>query len=150
MTAAATAFVLFGIGTQLLLVVFFAARWWAPGRALSVGRIAYSAAGLGLPLAIWLAIDGQSWRLWSGPLILAVWAAWGAALDLWRKVEWRAPLVPRLFAPFVALYFLGQMFLWWPLLDIALGAWAVFGLLFVVNTGLNLADHYRSRAAGTT
>lgn len=148
MNVAETAFVVFGIGTQLVLVAFFAARRWSPGRALPVGVVAYSVAGLGLPLAIWLAIDGQSWRLWAGPLILAVWAAFGATLDLWRKVQWRNPIVPSFFAPFVTLYFFAQMFLWWPLLDIARGAWVGFGMLFVVNTMLNLVGHFGKGSTG--
>ena len=36
-------------------------------------------------------------------------------------------------APYVGLYFLGQMFLWWPLWDLARGAWAAFGVLFVAE-----------------
>lgn len=150
MTAAVTAFMILGIGTQLLLVAFFAARRWAPDRALPLGRLAYSAAGLGLPLSVWLATDGQGWRLWAGPLILAAWAAFGATLDLWRKLEWRDPIVPRLFAPFVTLYLLAQMFMWWPLLDIARTAWAVFGVLFVVNTLLNLSGHFGGHSARPT
>lgn len=150
MTAAATAFMIFGIGTQLVLVAFFAARRWVPDRALTYGRIAYSVAGLGLPVGVWLAIDGQSWRLWTGPLILALWAACGATLDVWRKVEWRDPIVPRFFAPFVSLYFVAQMLLWWPLLDVAYGAWTVFTVLFVVNTALNLSGHFGKRSATTT
>ena len=150
MTAAATVFMILGIGTQLALVAFFATRRWFPDRALPFGRLAYSAAGLGLPVGAWLAINGQSWRLWAGPLILASWAAFGATLDLWRKVEWRNPIVPGLFAPFVTLYFFAQMFLWWPLLDIARGAWAAFGILFVVNTTLNLVGHFGKDSTGTT
>lgn len=150
MIAAASAFTLFGIATQLLLVAFFAARRWAPRLASQLGCLAYSVAGLGLPLGVWLAIDGQTWRLWVGPLILAAWAAFGTTLDLWRKVEWRDPIVPRFFAPFVTLYFFAQMFMWWPLLDIARGAWFAFTCLFVVNTALNLVGHFGKRSAGTT
>ena len=43
----------------------------------------------------------------------------------------------------------GQMFLWWPLLDIARGAWAVFAVLFVVNTALNLVGHFGTRSTST-
>ncbi len=150
MTAAAIAFIVFGIGTQLVLAAFFAARRWAPDRSLPLGRVAYLMAGLGLPLGLWLGIDGQSWRLWAGPPILAAWAAFGYSLDLWRKVEWRDPIVPRFFVPFVTLYFFGQMFLWWPLLDISRGAWAVFTVLFVVNTALNLVGHFGGHPARTT
>lgn len=150
MSSPTTVFALFGIATQLALVVFFAARRWVPDRALLFGRFAYSAAGFGLPLGAWLAIDGQSWRLWAGPLMLAAWAAFGATLDLWRKVQWRDPIVPRLFAPFVTLYFLAQMFLWWPLLDIARTAWVAFTILFVVNTLLNLLGHFGEHSARTT
>lgn len=63
---------------------------------------------------------------------------------MWRKAEWRDPIVPALFATFVTLYFLAQMFLWWPLLEITRGAWTVFAALFTLNTALNLAGYFRA------
>ena len=89
---AVTAFAAFGLGSQALLVAYFSARRWAPELARRFGWIAYAFAGLGAPLAGWLIAGGQSWRLWVGPLLLALWAGLGAAVDLWKHLEWREPI----------------------------------------------------------
>jgi hypothetical protein len=50
-------------------------------------------------------------------------------------VEWT------ILAPYLALYFFAQMFLWWPLWDFAILAWIVFLVLFVLSTALNVRWH---------
>jgi hypothetical protein len=139
--AAVAVFAVFGIGSQGVLAGYFAARRWSPLLAERFGWVAYAFAALGLPLAIWLLAGGQSWRLYVGPALLASWAVFGASVDLWRKVEWRAPILWRVFVPYVALYFFAQMFLWWPLWNLQRTAWAGFLVLFVANTALNLRGH---------
>lgn len=134
-------FAAFGIATQAVLVCFFAARRWRRGLADRFGWLTYAFAGLGLPLGVWLLLDGQSWRLWAGPLLTVAWALFGAVVDLWRPSEWRWPLKWRIAAPYFALYFFAQMFMWWPLWDTARPAWGVFLMLFVANTLLNLRGH---------
>ncbi len=136
------AFAAFGIASQAVLVLFFAARRWRPRTAERLGWVAYAFAGLGLPLGVWLILGGHSWRLYVGPLLLACWAALGAAVDLWRRIEWRAPVRWSIFVPYVALYFWAQMFLWWPLWDLWRAAWACFLVLFVANTALNIQGHF--------
>jgi hypothetical protein len=137
-----TAFTAFGIASQAVLVCFFSARRWAPALAVRYGWVAYAFAGLGLPLGAWLILGGQSWRLYAGPLLMASWALFGAAVDLWRPREWRSPVEWSVLVPYVALYFWAQMFLWWPLWDMNRWAWAVFCALFVVSTVLNLRGHF--------
>ena len=139
---ATLAFAVFGVASQAVLALFFAARRWRPRRAARFGWIAYAFAGLGLPLGVWLIADGQSWKLSAGPLLLALWAALGAAVDLWRRIEWRTPIRWSVFVPYVALYFWAQMFLWWPLWDLSRAAWACFLVLFVANTALNIRGHF--------
>lgn len=139
---ATVAFAAFGIVSQAVLVLFFAARRWRPRIAERHGWIAYAFGGLGLPLAAWLFVGGHSWKLYVGPLLLAVWAALGAAVDLWRKVEWRTPIRWSVFAPYLAVYFFAQMFLWWPLWGLWRIAWACFLVLFVANTALNVRGHF--------
>lgn len=135
-------FALFGLASQAILVAFFAARRWAPRHGGWLGRCAYGFAALGLPVGLWLALDGQSYRLVAGPLLLAAWAGLGAVVDLWRPRPWRGPRVDwTVMVPFVTLYFFAQMFLWWPLWDLARGAWLAFGILFAANTALNLRGH---------
>ncbi len=135
-------FAMFGLVSQGVLVAFFAARRWAPRHADLLGRCAYGFAALGVPIGLWLALGGSSYRLVAGPLLLAAWAVLGAAVDLWRPRPWRGPRIDwGVMVPYVALYFVAQMFLWWPLWNLARGAWLLFGVLFAVNTGLNLRGH---------
>ena len=136
------AFVVFGLMSQAILVCFFAARRWAPPLAQRYGWLAYAFAALGLPFGIWLILNGESWRLYAGPMLMASWAVLGATVDLWRPIEWRDPVRWGVLAPYVALYFWAQMFLWWPLWDIQRAAWAVFLVLFVANTAMNLRGHF--------
>lgn len=143
MSEAEVAFATFGLTSQVLLVGFFAARRWRPQQATRVGEAAYAFAGLGLPLGAWLLFEGQSWRLFVGPLLMALWAMFGAVVDLWRPRQWRRPpIVWNVLIPYATVYFAAQMFMWWPLWDIERTAWAVFLLLFVPNTALNLRGHF--------
>ena len=139
---AAALFAAFGIASQALLVCFFAARRWSSGIAQRFGWLAYAFAGLGLPLGAWLLLAGQSWRLYSGPILMASWALFGTIVDVWRQREWREPVVWTVMVPYVALYFWAQMFLWWPLWDTQRLAWTVFLVLFATNTALNLRGHF--------
>jgi len=142
MTGIEIAFATFGLATQALLLGFFAARRWWPRIAARSGWVVYACAGLGAPLGVWLLLDGQSWRLFVGPLLTALWAGFGATVDLWRPRRWRGPPIAwSVFVPYVALYFWAQMFMWWPLWDIERVAWAGFLALFVPNTVLNIGGH---------
>jgi len=142
MTAAAWVFACFGIGSQLVLVAFFATRRWTPRASGILGPVAYATGGIGVIVGAWLAVNGESWRLWVGPVLLALWAGFGAVVDLWRKIPWRVPVRVTVLIPYLTLYFFAQMWLWWPLRDISLAAWLAFALLFIVNTGLNLIGHF--------
>jgi hypothetical protein len=148
MTTAEVAFAGFGIVTQALLLGFFAARRWSQPLGVRFGWIVYAVSALGLPLGAWLAIDGQSWRLVVGPLLLGLWALLGAFVDLWRPREWRRPPAWRVLGPYLALYFAAQMFLWWPLWTIERAAWALFLLLFVPSTVLNILGHAGAGSGG--
>jgi hypothetical protein len=142
-TGAEAAFAIFGVATQASLLGFFAARRWRPPLATQFGWVVYAFAGLGLPLGAWLLLDGQSWRLFVGPLLMALWALLGAIVDLWRPRLWRGPPVAwNVLLPYLALYFLAQMFMWWPLWNIERAAWVLYLLLFVPNTVLNIRGHF--------
>jgi hypothetical protein len=142
-TGAEVAFTAFGLGTQALLLCFFAARRWSPHVAERLGWAAYAFAGLGLPLGLWLLYDGQSWRLFTGPLLMASWALFGMSVDVWRPRQWRrTPVDWPVFIPYVSLYFAAQMFLWWPLATIEPAAWVLFLALFLPATGLNVRGHF--------
>jgi hypothetical protein len=146
--AAVAAFAAFGLASQALLVSFFAARRWWPRIAERFGWLAYAFAGLGLPLGVWLLAGGQSWRLFAGPFLMASWALLGAFVDIWRRLEWRGPpIMWAVLVPYVGLYFWAQMFLWWPLWNTQRAAWAVFLILFIANTALNLEGHFGERSS---
>jgi len=143
MTGTEIAFVAFGLASQTLLLAFFAARRWSPAVASRFGWMVYAFAGLGLPLGIWLLAVGQSWRIFCGPLLMAAWAGFGVAVDLWHPSGWRRPpIIWRVFIPYLLLYFFAQMFMWWPLWRMARLAWVAFLALFVPNTVLNMRGHF--------
>ncbi|MFC2081815.1 hypothetical protein ACFLSF_03045 [Candidatus Bipolaricaulota bacterium] len=147
--AAVVAFATFGVATQALLLAFFASRRWWPEVAARFGWTVYAFAGLGLPLGAWLFLDGQSWRLFVGPILMTCWALFGATVDLWRPRQWRRPpIMWNVFIPFLALYFFSQMFMWWPLWSIERVVWAVFLVLFVPNTVLNIRGHFGDEPSG--
>lgn len=143
MTGAEVAFAVFGLATQALLLGFFAVRRWSPHLAERFGWVVYALAWLGLPLGAWLFLDGQSWRLFVGPLLMALWALFGAVVDLWRPHQWRRqPVARSAFLPYLVLYISAQMFMWWPLWNIERAAWALYLLLFVPSTILNIRGHF--------
>jgi len=137
----AVVFVGYGLAVQAVLIAFFAARRWAPARADGLGWLSYGCAGSGLLVAVWLVWADQPMRLWVGPLLWAAWAGLGGTVDLWRAVPWRHPIRVAVFVPYVVLYFFAQMFMWWPLWDVAFTAWLVYALLFVANTAMNFSGH---------
>jgi len=144
-TGSELAFAAFGVTTEALLLGFFAARRWAPEIAARFGWVVYAFSGLGLPLGAWLLLDGQTWKLFAGPLLMAAWAAFGFVVDIWRPRPWRGPpVVWKTLVPYVALYCSAQMFLWWPLWNINRAAWAAYLVLFVPSTILNIRGHATS------
>ena len=150
-------FTVFGLTSQAVLVAFFAARRWGPRLADRFGWVAYAFGFLGLGVGAWLAASGASWRLFAGPLLFAVWAAYGAWVDLVRRVEWRPraetirkPVQWNFLGPYVTLYLAAQMFLWWPLWDSWRPGWTAYLVLFVANTLLNVSGHFGSAPRSST
>lgn len=142
MTANELLFIAYALVSQGLLLAFFALRRLSPDGARTLGIAAYLAGLLGLPAGLVLAATGGPPTLVGGPLLAAAWAALGLTVDIIRPRPWRGPPVEwRVMAPYVALYLLAQMWLWWPMWSFARGAWAVYLVLFVLNTALNLRGH---------
>jgi hypothetical protein len=131
----------YGIASQAILLAYFAARRWRPSLAERYGWAAYAFGAAGLFLGLALAAYGASFRLFTGPLLLAGWAGYGWWVDLARKIDWRRPMRWSVAGPYLALYLGAQMFLWWPLWNVARGLWAVYLALFAANTLLNLLGH---------
>lgn len=101
----------------------------------------YLACGLGFPPGVWVLLGWQSWRLYVGPLLMAAWSAFGAYVDLLRPRPWRVPIDWSVSAPFLVLSLSAQMFLWWPLWTMERAAWAIYLVLFIPSTILNVANH---------
>jgi hypothetical protein len=139
---ATVAFAVYGVGCQVALTGFFAARRWWPRGAEWLGWVAYAYASLGLALGGVFLLGGESWRLYLGPIVLALWAGFGLVVDIWPRLEWRRPVKWSVLIPYVALYFWGQMLLWWPLWDLWRAAWFVFLAFFAASTVLNLRGHF--------
>jgi hypothetical protein len=132
----------FGLAMQIALVAFFGVRRWWPRHAGPVGPVVYALGASGVAVGVWLLANGGGWRLAVGPFLTAVWAVFGAAVDLWRPMPWRGrPIIWSVLIPYVGLYFFSQMWMWWPLLDLAQTAWVAYLLLFVANTTLNIREH---------
>jgi hypothetical protein len=144
-TVAEGAFVAFGLASQSLLVAFFAARRWWPRHGERLGMAGYGFAALGLPLAVLLALAGAPGTLLVGPPLMGAWALLGWTVDVYRPRPWRGPPIDlRVMVPFVGVYLVAQMWMWWPLWNLARGAWLAFLVLFVANTALNIGGHVRA------
>jgi hypothetical protein len=140
--AVLTIFATFALASQAILLAFFASRRWFPAVAGRFGLVAYAFGILGVVAGAWLVKSGAPWQVYAGPFIYAVWAAFGAWADLFRRVEWRRPIRWSVFGPYLTLYLAAQMFLWWPLWTYWRPGWFVYLVLFIANTGLNLQGHF--------
>jgi hypothetical protein len=145
-----TAFVIFAFASQVLLVAFFAARRWQPARAPLLGRLVYGLGLVAAVLSLYLLIDRHDWLIAAAPLPYAAWSALGWVLDVRRPVEWRQPVRWSILVPYVGLLVGALVALWVPLWWVGFEAWLAFGLLFAVQTILNIAGHVGGSAARST
>src|SRR3972149_5160056 len=100
-----TVYIFFAFAVQILLIADFAARVWKPALELRWGGLIYTLVGIaGSLLGVLLVVNRQPWYLAAGPLLLAIWATLGYAVDIWRPVNWRNPPHWRIFIPYVSLY----------------------------------------------
>ena len=137
-----TAFVL-----QIVLVIYFAFRKWRFDAAMRYGVIVY---WLGIPAAlvsILLLTIGQSWYICLGGFVYAVWAIFGYRVDIARHVEWRDPILPRVFYPYVTLFIIAQVLYWWAVGIVMRPLWYAFAVLFILTTVLNVTSHRRPGTA---
>ncbi len=143
-------FVVFALATQLLLAAFFAAHLRRPDVERWLGPVVYGSGIVAVALALGLLLDNRPWYLVLAPILYALWAAFGAFVDLIRPVPWRRPARWSIVLPYVAL-FIGSLFsLWIPLWYVGTVYWLAFGALYAVHTVLNLYGHvvapHRDRA----
>ncbi len=136
-----TVFAVFAIGSQLVLVAFFAARRWRPELADRWGWIAYVLGIPALGLGVASAIADQPLIYVAAGVLFAAWAAYGATLDLGLHTEWRSPVKLSFLVPFVLLYTAAQIAFWIPLWYVNIALWIAYAVLYTVNTALNVRGH---------
>ncbi len=137
-------FASFAIVAQCLLVAYFLDRRLKTGAADRYGWIVYAMGVPGLLLAVLIIADGDTVRWWLGPLLFAVWGAYGFAIDNVFKIPWRGPIDWPVFIVYVALFTAAQVMLWIPLWFVHPALWGVYAVLFGVSTGLNILGHVRA------
>jgi hypothetical protein len=138
-------FTSFAIVAQCLLVAYFLDRRLKTGAADRYGWIVYAMGVPGLLLAVLFIVDGDTQRWWLGPLLFAIWSAYGFAVDNVLKRPWRGPVINwPVFIVYVALYTAAQVMLWIPLWFVHPVVWGVYAVLFGVSTGLNILGHIRA------
>ena len=138
-------FATFAFVAQCVLVAYFLDRLWRPALADRFGWIVYAAGISGVLLAFVFIVEGDDRRWWLGPALFAIWAAYGLTIDVVLKIQWRDPPRWSVFVPYVLLYSAAQVMLWIPLWFVHPVLWAVYGVLFVVSTALNIRCHFAGR-----
>ncbi len=132
----------FGILMMALLAGDFAARNWQPEIELRWGWIVYAMGIPGLALAIlFLRANDVPAIFPAGALVFTAWALFGFIVDRVLEIEWRAPILPAVFYPYVVLYVVWQILFWIPMWSIGRLYWTFYTLLFITATWLNLRTH---------
>ncbi len=73
--------------------------------------------------------------------LFATWAAFGALVDLWLRIEWRSPIRPPIFGTYAGLFVAAQLAFWIPLWWISEVAWIAFAAIDAVQTTFNVLGH---------
>lgn len=97
-------FVLTAFLIQAVLLVYFVFRKRNFERSVKWGWVVYVMAIPALLVSVILLLAGKPVTFWLGGMLFAAWALLGYLVDLARSVEWRSPILPRVFFPYVTLY----------------------------------------------
>ena len=130
---------------QIVLTVHFAVRKWRFETAIRYGWIVYALSIPAALLSLAQLAGGTPWYFWLAGLLYLVWAAFGYVVEYIYRVEWRTPVYWPIFAPYVLLFLATSMFYWWPLARLSWWLWAIFTMLYVLATVLNVTSHDRHR-----
>jgi len=140
----------FAFLVQALLVINFTARYWKPELERNYGWIIYA---LGLPsliLGILMLVDSRPWYFVVPPLLFSVWALVGYRVDVWHPAEWRNPPRWSIFIPYVALFMGSLLLFWFSMWYVDSIYWIAFGLMYVIETILNIYSHRRKSPSAAT
>jgi len=141
-----TVFVVFGFTCQFLLLAFFVAHL---RRSALEGAFASVVYGLGLAAAVLAVASGAAGEPWWMVLafaLYAIWAAFGAVIDVIRPIPWRQPPRWTILVPYAVLLMAALLAFWVPLWWVDRALWVAFGVLYAAHLTLNIASH---RAAGS-
>jgi hypothetical protein len=134
------------LALQAILIVYFALRRWRAPFAYRIGRAIYA---LGVPLAAYsvvMVFAGRPWYLWVGGLVYALWGLLGNKVDVGRPLQWYEPICPMPFNGYVVLYLVYQGFFLWSSITLWKPGWAIFAVLFLLATALNLVSRVAPEA----
>jgi hypothetical protein len=135
-------FVIWAFFFQIVLVVHFALRKRRfESYTQKFGWVVYALSIPAVVISIFLLLGGKTWSFWLGGFLFLIYAAYGYWVDYVRGIAWRKPLRLSILFPYVTLYLATVMFYWWPLGFLSRPLWAVFGVLFVIGTILNITSH---------
>lgn len=136
-----TLFVIVAFLIQILLVVFFAYKKWNFEKALQLGIGIYALSLLATFVSILHLLNGKPWYTWLTGAVYTAWAVFGYLVDQELKIEWRNPIRPSIFIPYVVLYIGSLVLYWWGVGLLYRPLWYVYAVLFVISTVLNITSH---------
>ncbi len=137
-------YVVFGFAFQSLLTLNFAARNWRPQLERQYGWIIYALGLIALAIGVLMLIDQRVWYFVAAPLSLALWAAYGFRVDVWRPIAWRSPPRWSIFGPYVGLFVASLLLYWASMWAVGVGYWIAFGVMYLLHTALNVYSHRRN------
>ena len=136
-------YVAFAFLVQALLIINFTARNWKPEIERSYGWIIYALGAPSVILGALMYVEDQPWFFVVPPLLYFIWAVFGYFVDLWRPTAWRNPPRWSIFVPYVGLFAASLILFWVSMWYVNLIYWIAFGVMYVVETILNIYSHRR-------
>jgi hypothetical protein len=133
----------FAFLVQALLIINFAARNWKPELERIYGWIIYALGAPSVVLGALMFVDDQPWFFVVPPFLFFIWAMFGYIVDLWRPAAWRNPPRWSIFVPYVGLFAASLLLFWGSMWYIGTIYWIGFGVMYAVQTGLNIYSHRR-------
>lgn len=137
-------FILTAFLFQVVLIVHFALRKWAFNTAMQYGWLVYDLSIPALAVSFVIAFGGKDWQFWMAGFLYFLWAIYATLVEYIKAIDWRTPFHWKVGVPYLGLYLASVMFYWFPLALIAKPLWYVYGILFIINTLLNVSSHQKN------
>jgi hypothetical protein len=135
-------FVVWSFLLQIILIIHFAVRkTYFETYTEKFGWIVYALCIPAVIISIILLRGGKDWTLWLGGFLFVLFAAFGFWVDYVAKIQFRSPVFLPVLLPYIILYLAMLMFYWWPLWPMSRLLWAMYAVLYVIATVLNIKSH---------